>query len=253
MAVNVNSAYRLREILSGLSDLKLDTTPVHEIWANAFNLDSDELHRKNFSISRCLSDLHEEVEAVRSGMLELNFSIDLFDTSLDACNRVFGVHTLMQHWSQVVPNITPIVMNTLGFCSEILPNEEDLIDGDNLDELRSMVNDLKSTINESTLPAHVINIISKHISNIENALASYNIVGAKAFDEVIKAAYGEVIVNEDIFKEASGTKEMGLLKKVWNHTQTALDGITSVNKRLGGVQGMAEKGHKLLELMDNVS
>ena len=50
---------------------KPDKTPVHEVWAEVFSLDEKNQSNKNFSISRCLADLHDEVELVRIEMQRL--------------------------------------------------------------------------------------------------------------------------------------------------------------------------------------
>jgi len=133
-----------------------------------------------------------------------------------------------------------------------LPNEEDLVDPASLEELSKMAADLRVLLKESTLPAHTKNIIEKHLSKIEEAISSYSIVGAKALEEVMQSAYGEVISNEAIFKEAKGSEELSKLSNIWQKTKSVLDGVVSTNKRIGGVQGMAEKGHSLIEFIQGL-
>lgn len=61
MPKNINSAYRVCELINEVRG-KPDTTPVHEIWADVFDINETDQHKKNFALSRCLADLHDEVE-----------------------------------------------------------------------------------------------------------------------------------------------------------------------------------------------
>ena len=252
MPANINSAYRIREILKNVKS-KNDTTPIHEIWAEEFGLEDLDQNKKNFSVSKYLANLHDEVELVRNEMFKLDYSSKLFSPSLDACNSIFAVHTLMSQWKGIKLKITPEVMVVLGFCSEILPNEEDLLDQDSIDELQKVADDLRVVLNKSKLPQYTISIIEKHLNKIDEALSTYKIVGAKAFEEVLQSAYGEVIANEAIFEEAKGSEEISKLSIIWQKTMSTIDGVVSANKRISGVQGMAEKGQQLLELFGNIN
>lgn len=252
MAVNINSAYRVREILKTIST-KPDQVPSHQVWAEVFKIEESDAHKKNFIISRCLADLHDEVELIRSEMLKLGYSPELYNPSLNSCNNVFAVQLVTSHWSSPKQYIKSEVLTVLGFCSEILPNEEELVDLTNLEELAAMATELKSMLPNSTLPAHTIHIIEKHINKIEEAISKYRAVGAKALEDVVRSAYGEVIANEGVFKEAKSSPEVNKLSIMWQKTKSVLDGVVSAEKRLGAVQGMAQKGSELIELIQNIN
>ncbi len=252
MPQNINSAYRVREILLEAKK-KQDKTPVHEVWAEIFDIEETEQNPKNFAISRRLADLHDEVELIRTEMMKLDFSESLYSPSLNKCNAVFGVQTIMATWQSPKQQISPEVETALGFCSEILPNEELLIDEKNIDELKQMASELRANLENSKLPIYTKNIIEKHLSKIEEALTKYRAVGAKALDEVMQSAYGEVIANETVFEEASGSQELGKLSAIWQKTKIILDGVVSTDKRIGAAQGMAEKGQKVIEFIQNIN
>ena len=251
MAKNINSAYRIKEILDSVKT-KADKLPAHEVWSEIFGLIETDQHKKNFSISRCLADLHDEVEHVRSEMLKAGYTSNLYNPTLNKCNSIFAVQLIPGQWAQPKQQITPEISTVLGFCSEILPNEEDLVDPTSLEELSKMAADLRELLTESTLPPYTKNIIDKHLSKIEDAISSYSVVGAKALEEVMQSAYGEVISNEEIFKEAKGSKELSKLSSIWQKTKSVLDGVVSANKHIGGVQGMAEKGQSLIEFIQEL-
>lgn len=252
MAKNINSASRILSIIDSVK-AKSDATPVHDVWGEVFSIENKDRSRKTFAVSRCLADLHDEVEFVRSEMTRLGYSENLYNTTLNKCNALFAVQALMSKWQSMKQQITPEVPIALGFCSEILPNEEDPIDEDSLDDLKRMAADLREALSGSKLPKYTQNIIDKHITKIEEALAKYRAVGAKAFEEVLQSAYGEVIANEQAFKEAKGSAELGKLSAMWQKTKSALDGVVDANRRLGAAGGMAEKGQKVLEFLDKLN
>jgi len=251
MAKNINSAYRIKEILDSVKT-KADQLPAHEVWSEMFGVIETDSHKKNFSISRCLADLHDEVEHVRSEMLKAGYTSSLYEPTLNKCNSIFAVQLISGQWVQPKRQITPEISSVLGFCSEILPNEEDLVDQASLKELSKMAADLRLLLKESTLPEHTKNIIGKHLSKVEEAISSYSIVGTKALEEVMQSAYGEVISNEEIFKEAKGSKELSKLSAIWQKTKNIMDGVVSANKRISGTQGMAEKGLNLIEFIQGL-
>lgn len=250
MPKNINSAYRVRELINEVRG-KQDNTPVHEVWAEAFGIEETDQHKKNFALSRCLADLHDEVELIRFEMVKLGYSENLYSSSLNKCNAVFAVQSLMANWHALKQRITPEVHIALGFCSEILPNEEDLIADESLAELKRMASDLRTSLSESSLPTYTQKIIEKHLTKIDEALAKYKAVGSKALEEVMQSAYGEVIANEAAFEEAKGSEELSKLSSMWQKTKSVLDGVVDTNKRLGAMQGMAEKGQKVIEFLQN--
>lgn len=249
--MNINSAYRIKNILNKVKT-KADKTPAHEVWSEVFGLNESDQYKRNFAISRYLADLHDEVEMIRAEMLKAGYTSNLYEPSLNKCNATFAVQLIPGQWAQPKQQVTPEVLTVLGFCAEILPNEEELIDQASLDELSKMATELRKSLSSSTLPPYTQNIVEKHLSKIEEAIGSYLAVGIKALEEVMQSAYGEVISNESVFKEAKGSEELNKLSGIWQKTKSVLDGVVSTNKRISGVQGMAEKGKNLLEFMQGL-
>lgn len=252
MTKHINSAYRIKEILNSISK-NSDKAPLLDIWGDIFSIKETDRQRKSFAISRCLADLHDEVEFVRSEMMKLGYSEYLYSPSLTKCNAIFSAQMLMGEWHQLKQQLTPEVPIALGFCSEVLPNEETLIEDQSLEELRKMASELRSSLVDSILPAHTKNIIEKHIDKIEDAIAVYVAVGARGLEDALQSAYGEVISNESVFKDAKGSEELGKLSQMWQKTKSILDGVVDANKRLGATQGMAEKGLKVIEFLKDLN
>lgn len=252
MAKNINSAFRIREILNSVKE-KAITKITHDVWGEAFNISEKNIQKKVFTVSRCLADLHDEVELVRNDMLTLGYTSNLYEPSLNKCNGIFSVQSIMGKWQPLKLQITPDIIIALGFCSEIIPNEEDLIEQASLDELSGLAGDLRETLKDSVLPPYTKSIIEKHLSKIEGAISSYRAVGAKALEDVMQSAYGEIVANETVLQKEKGSEELSKLSKLWQKTKEVLDGAVSINKRIGAVQGMTKKGQKLIEFLQDLN
>lgn len=247
MAKNINSAYRVREILKLVSSQN-DKLKVNEVWSSIFGLEEENPTTVNSILSRLLADLHDEVESTREEMVALEYSEELFTSSLNKCNQVFSPHLLMSTWQSVKQQLSPEVITTLGFCSEILPNEEDLVDSKQLEELKNLALQLRESLANSILPKHVLITVKKHLVKIEDALILYKVSGIKEFDEALQAACGEIVTNEDLHDpEIIKTEEVSLLKKAWGKSKEIMDGVVSAEKRISAVSKVAEKGQGLIE------
>ena len=250
MAEHINSAYRVKDIINSVKN-NPDKSPAYDVWSKVFSIEEQNQERKIFKISRCLGDLHDEVELIRSEMIKLGYSQNLYSPSLNKCNAFFSVSGITGQWGTLKRQMTEEINVALGFCSEILPNEEDLVDQGSLDELKKMATDLRNILEESTLPPYTKHIIEKHLSKIEEAISSYKVVGAKVLDDVMQSAYGVVISNEAIFAESKDSHALSKLKAIWQKTQNILDGVVSANRRISGVQGMTEKGQEAVNFLQD--
>jgi len=247
MAKNINSAFRVREILK-LVNSQNDKLKVNEVWSSIFGLEEKNPAKINSILSRLLADLHDEVESTREEMMSLGFSVELFSPGLDKCNQVFSSHLLMSAWPSVKQQLNPEVINVLGFCSEILPNEEDLVDIKQLEELKGLAQELRESLIDSTLPSHVLRTIKKHLVKIEDALVSYKVSGIRDFGEALQVACGEVVTNEELHHpDVINSEEISLLKKTWSKSKEIMDGVVSSEKRISGVIRVVEKGQGLIE------
>src|SRR5690606_26685258 len=97
MANNINSASRILSIIDGVK-AKGEAVAVHDVWGEVFGIAAKDKSRKTFSLSRCLADLHDEVEFVRSEMKRLGYSENLYNETLNKCNALFAVQSLMSKW-----------------------------------------------------------------------------------------------------------------------------------------------------------
>jgi hypothetical protein len=196
--------------------------------------------------------MHEEIENIINGMRKTDFSEHLYSNQIKRIYNVIAVQTIMNDWKSQKAHINGEMILVLGFSSEILPNEEFLIDEKDFEEILDCVVKLEKKLEENNLPAELQKITQKHIQKVKEAISSYQIVGAQAISDVTISAYGEVIASETLFEEAKGTEEIGLLSKMWKSLKNISDKIVSTDKRLTAGANVVEKGVKLLEHVDRI-
>ncbi len=250
MPKNINAAYRVRELL-----LQVQSKPnknVGELWAELFNISETNLNKRNFEVSRCLNQLHDEIELARDKMLESGFSDTLFMPFLDRANNIVAVQNIAGNWDSYKTQITHELILCLGFCSEILPSEEDEISKEDINDILDLLQPLEELLGELKIPSYTSKIIKKHIEKIKEAIHSYPIIGAKALNEVVQSAYGEVVDNIEVFEESKETEEVKSISIIWKKVKEISDGVSKVEKGVSSVYKIADKANKALELFQDV-
>ena len=102
------------------------------------------------------------------------------------------------------------------------------------------------------MPSTLRSLIEKHLAQIKEAINSYKIIGIKAITEVLHAAYGEVLVNEDVYAEGSQSDELSILGKIWRNMQDFSAKIVTTDKILSSSSGVIDKGIRALEYIEKI-
>jgi len=246
---NINSAYRVRLILKKASSIR-DQEKVHSVWNQALDINEDDLQKRRVLVSRCLGDLHEEVESIKSDMEGTGYSQNLYLSALNNCNSIFSVQHLESQWQGPKKNLTDNLFTVLGFCSEILPNEENEVNQQSLDELAALTLQMKEMLSVSELGAGVKRIIESQINNMDEALSKYRSVGARAFNSALQSAVGEVVLSEDVLKSASNTPEVGKLKEMYRKLSEVARSVSEVNSGVDTVVSISNKVSGIIAILD---
>lgn len=104
-----------------------------------------------------------------------------------------------------------------------MPAEEIEISNEDFREIVSLVNSLELFLGESNLPSSLVALIRRHIKEAELALAEYPLRGAIALKEAMKAAIGDLIVDQDAYEKLP-PEASSKLKKLWSQVNRAADG-----------------------------
>lgn len=251
MPKNINSAFRVREILNQGRN-KSNTEKVYDVWSQIFKITENDSNKKIFEITRCLNQIHDEVENILFEMKRTDFSEDLYSAHIKRVNDVIAVQTMMNNWESQKSQITGEMILVLGFCSEILPNEEILIEEIEFNEILDNVSKLEKLLDSNNLPFSLKKILSRNIEKIKEAISSYKIIGINALTEVTNSAIGEIIAKDVIFEEAKETEEIGLIIKIWSLIKNISDKVVRTDNVITAGANSVERGIKMLEYVEKI-
>lgn len=251
MSNHINSAFRVLDILEK-AQKKGGKEKVFEVWASIFEIEGSDQNKKNFEISECLNQLHGEIEIVRRQMSNTDFESKLYEPWLNKINTILAVHALMTEWQGMKNTISGEVLMCLGFCKQILPDEESLIEKKDVEELQEILASLEAALADSTLPEFTQNLIRNHVKSIRAALRSYNIVGAKALQAAMNSAVGEVVANDVAFSKAKESKEVTKVGELLLKLHGLTEKIVKSEKVVSAGVKLEQHGAKALEIIEKL-
>jgi len=115
--------------------------------------------------------MHEELERVRLLMQKKGYSPYLYEPYLDRLNNAISVDHIQANWVSVKQHFSgPEAILCLGFCYEIIDNEESDISKEDIEEINNLIKKSQSILENSQLPKAVIDILSKTINQLETAI-----------------------------------------------------------------------------------
>jgi hypothetical protein len=246
MTSKINSAYRIYQVLEKVKTKNPKSSKL-EVWAEAFEVNSDKTSVKSIKVSKFLSSLHDELEIVRLELPKLGFHEGLYSKAINHLQDAFSALNLGVAWEDAKKYLDEGTLTSLTYWIAILPDEETLLSTEDLEEITSLVDELESYVVKAKLPASLIKSILNFISLIRDSLERYPIEGAKALRAAATAACGEIILAKNELKQTDPQK-VKLLVKVWEKFVKTVDNVEKVDKAVG----IGQRSIHLLEYLEKM-
>ncbi|HEY0019361.1 MAG TPA: hypothetical protein VGC13_23875 [Longimicrobium sp.] len=179
-------------------------------------------------------------------MSETNISDELYANAFRSALRAIDPSHLGASWSNYQPLITPETLNALAFCSELLPDEGQLLETEEIDSLWAKLEALRTDVATSDLPDEVRRFILEQIGIIEKALDDYEITGARAFRRALVEGSLSYAEHETAVDEHKDAPEVKALSGIWGT-------LTKMNERSEAVQKLLTSGMKIGRLIGEVA
>ncbi|MGZ8269694.1 MAG: hypothetical protein ACXW1T_00780 [Methylophilus sp.] len=237
----INSLSRIHDILLSLDGV-LTQSAVVDVWSQAFELTSIEGVKRVSLVSEKLILLLDEVELAEN-KLALNYPSKTYNSMVGNLNNAFSPMLLGTTWGSVKQYLAPDVMMAIQILRETLPNEEELIKPEELNELHARLSELETFLEKSVLPERVVGLIKRHIKLIREALSNFSITGAKGLVEARRASYGEFFEVKEIL-QSKDKHEISELKAIWEMVNKITDGALKV-------YGLYELSKETVPLLEN--
>jgi hypothetical protein len=248
---HTNSASRILSILKQAHEHE-DAKKAFQVWADVFDIHENNQNKKNMEITRCLSLMHDEIELIQEEMELASYDEFQCRLLLNSVYNVLSVQSLMGQWNALKPQLTREVFLCLGYCRQILPDEEDTVDSQDVEEIYELISTLKSQLKDSSLPKFTQKMIQSHINGILKALHNYKILGASSLQSAMNSVVGELVVNEDVIMEAKDSEEFSTLVKIVKKVNSVTDTVVKAEKVLSSGAKIAGHGAKALQYLEGI-
>lgn len=238
----MNSAHRLLRVFQPAAQLP-DNTNVLSAWCKVFGIEEGSTTKTSLRVAESLNGLHDELVVMDHQLSTTQLSKPLYERATVSIDAALSVMLLGGNWGQIKQYLTGETLLSLGFCAEILPNEEEDISPETLAELHALLGELRDVAESDGVNERLRELIRHHLSLLEKALFDYKIRGISSLRTAVHTATGELIESQDILKEERGSPQVGKLAKVWNKV---IDVITKAEKVDKGIQ-LIHKAWALIE------
>lgn len=221
MYKHVNSASRIHALLT--KALQQPDHATYLVWAEVFGVKgANDTETAQLVIVR-LHWLHTELQLLENQVRSTNLSPHLYQGAFSRINNILSPLNLPAGWNGLRGNLTADILLAIAFCNEMLPDEESEIDPAELNSIGEQVVQLSDLLAESVLPERLKQLIAHHIELIQEALAQYQVFGAKALREVARTALGEIIEAKDAVAPQQTSEEISRLGTIWDRVNKAAD------------------------------
>lgn len=242
MSNNINSLYRIHKLVANIPAVQ-QNTQVSEVWARIFEINESNPRKKAALVAERLGWALQELETAQLELFNTGHSESLYEKAVSDLEHAFSPMLLSNTWNNVQQYLAAPTIQTLAIYTQVVPNEEELIQDDDLNELYARISELEEFLKSSKLPNRLQTLIKRHINLIRQALAEYSIAGAKALIKARRSAIGELIELKGQFDDVSKESvELNKLAELWEKVNNVADTALRVS-------GLIEIGKKVIELL----
>ncbi|RCX06691.1 hypothetical protein [Marinomonas foliarum] len=244
---NTNSASRILSILKEATEHGENENTL-EVWVAVFKIDESNSSKKDIEVARYLRQMHDEIEYIQDEM-----KLDEYDEFkckflLGSITNALTVKSLSEPWRNVKNKLIQVaVFLCLGYCRQCLPDEENTINPEDIDDIKSQILALQSSLEASSLSKGVQKMIQNHLNEILTSLSSCRISGSSSLQGTMDAVIGEVIRKKEMLKEEKDRECLSMYTKVLDTVGKVTDGLIKSEKVISAAAKIGTQVTKALE------
>jgi hypothetical protein len=171
---------------------------------------------------------------------------ELYEEAFHDARRTVAPTDLTADWKAHQSMLKAETLKTLAFCVELLPNEERLLEEEELVRVWERLEELKKEIDSSELSDEVRAFIREQIAIIEEALDAYEITGARAFRHALVDASLSYSEHETAVVAHEDAPEIERLGGIWGT-------LAKLNERSEVVQKLLGSGVRISKLIGDAA
>jgi hypothetical protein len=159
-----------------------------------------------------------------------------------------SIENLGSPWGNVQPELTPDLMQCLGFWDELIAEAESAPDSQQLRDLLQAIVDARIAANQIADPPLRVAVLSI-LAQLESAILDYQVGGPNAFNRSFRQAVAELFEHEDLIRDNLQTEEVSKLRSVWEQFQQVCAPLIFTDSLLTAGSRLKEIGSTLLKLV----
>ncbi len=246
MSQYLNSSARVSHIFSQI--LQADNNKnMNDLWCDIFLIKEKDRQKKTFEIYRCIELLHDEITSIDVSMDKTNFSEELYKPYIQKALTLLTPNSANGDCQGYQNILKPEVILSFKFCQEILPQEEEELNNNEINEALKLIEELEEELKSKNLPDSLKDVILKNITEIKRAIHNFNIIGIKAFYEMIENTSGKMVMNREKFEKEKDNEQVSKFKKIWVNIYTISKRVETFGETLNKYNNLFEGGQKFLE------
>jgi hypothetical protein len=247
-----NPAKRVLHLVNQVKTKK-DNIPMSVAWGEVFGLDTELVKRDPHEVYDKLMLVRKEIELVEGLMKQTSFSNNLYQPYLDRVKSTISLTNVSATWNNYKNKLSTDTILALGYCSEIL-EDEDAVDKEELEAILNSIQTLRQDIENSSISSGMHDFLMSQLDIIESAIQSYPIVGGAALKKAFSEGFTDLASRVDDISEGAenGHEEASKVAKVWGNLKTASKGIAEADKMANALLGLYEKGQNAAEPLLNL-
>jgi hypothetical protein len=229
--------------------------PYLRLWGSVFGISDSADHTHEDEVVAGLAALRGEIELARARLLERGCPPQLFDRYFTTVKGIASPTLLNQDCKGVRVDSKNDVRLALEWAAWVLPDEEDEVATEDMENLSGDLTDIETSINRLDLAPQTRDFMLRQIGLIRAALRLYGINGIAPVEEALEQSIGV------LKRSAAATKDLEdatpEVKGVWRRVAGALTRVADladkVDKAHKGAQAMKSVGSAVHEAYDAVT
>ena len=229
-----NCASRLSTTLQTMKSIGQSNRHAKDAWTEFLSLKPESIKDSELmkKIAHSATLIAEEVELVREAMVSIN-SVDQKNYAKELDNIISTVdnyYSWGQSWGDFLRFVTPSTFTVLGFCADLINQDEDILSDDEIQDIQSAVDAFEQSISEADLPFEAKLFFNRQIGVMRQALADYRIIGIRAFHRYVHET-GLVLMDFGAVAQAHQKSEhFKSMKSIFLKIRQAFDRVVSAEK-----------------------
>lgn len=240
-----NSASRLHSIIRQASQTQKKSAL--QLWGDIFLLQVEDKQELMLRVAERLVWVNNELDVLVDYLKnKMNYPANGYALVQSSIRNATSPQLLGHQSDHISQHLKPEVVASLWQMALNVPNEEEVIDSEQLSSFQVMIDDLNEMVDRNEVGEFLNKVIRRHVLLLQRAIDAYPIWGVRAFSDSLRDALGDLfLMNESRKEQADSSATASVferLRSTWARVGVVVTEVDKVKK----VAALASQGHAAL-------